>query len=155
MTRRQKITSLLIGYLQNISIVNSYLTDLGVDISHWDTQIVPRDKPSAIWANLKDETNEHETGGHTEALNIVVELGCKTPTNYTTLTNMIQDVQKAFEDNLASLCNTMNDNVMRWFPASESVEVYREKDAEFGEGRIEMTLIHKVDEKWILDETVY
>lgn len=154
MTRRQKICSLLIGYLQNISVANGYLTEMGDDISHWSTQIVPRDKASAMWGNLKDETNEHERG-HTETLTITVELGCKTATNYTTITNMIQDVQKSFEDNLPSLCNTMNDDVMRWFAGSEEVSVEREADAEFGKAKVTMSLLHKVDEKWRLDETSY
>jgi hypothetical protein len=145
---------LLIGYLQDISAANGYLTEMGLDISHWSTQIVPRDKTSRMWANLKDETNEHETG-HTETLAITVELGCKTTSNYTIISDMIQDVQKCFEDNLASLCNSMNDDVMRWIPVSETIDVMRESDAEFGTGKVVMNLVHKVDEKWRLDETVY
>lgn len=154
MTRRQKICSLLIGYLQNISTGNGYLTDMGSDISHWDTQIIPSDKTSQMWGNLKDEMNEHETG-HEETLVITVELGSKTTTNYTTITNMIQDVQKCFEDNLQALCTAMTDDVMRWYAVSEAVEVMRDGDAEFGVGNIIMNLRHKVGEKWELDETVY
>lgn len=154
MTRRQKICSLLIGYLQNISTGNGYLTNMGVDISHWDTQIIPRDKASGLWANLKDETNEHATG-HTESLVITVELGCKSATNHTTISNMIQDVQKCFEDNLSALCNSMNDDVMRWLPQSEEISVERDGEAEYGRGKVTMNLVHKVDEKWTLDETVY
>ena len=154
MTRRQKLCSLLIGFLEDISVANGYLTEMGLDISHWATQTVPRDKASQMWANLKDESNEHESG-HTETLIIIVELGCKTTTNYTTITKMVQDVQKCFEDNLAAMCNTLNDDVMRWLPVNETVEVIREGDAEFGKAKITMNLVHKVDEKWTLDESIY
>lgn len=154
MTRRQKICSLLIGYLQNVSVANGYLTEMGSDVSHWDTQIIPSDKTSKMWANLKDEMNEHEAG-HEETLNITVELGSKTTTNHTTITNMIQDVQKCFEDNLKALCTAMLDDVMRWYAISEAVEITRDGDAEFGIGKVTMSLRHKVDEKWLLDETDY
>lgn len=145
---------MLIGYLEDISVANGYLTAMGLDISHWATQTVPRDKASQMWANLKDETNDHEPG-HTETLTIIVELGCKTAANFITISDMVQDVQKCFEDNLPSLCNSMNDDVMRWLPASETISVEREGDAEFGRAKVTMNLVHKVDEKWTLDETVY
>jgi hypothetical protein len=44
---------------------------------------------------------------------------------------------------------------MRWIPVSETIDVMRESDAEFGTGKVVMNLVHKVNEKWTLDETVY
>ena len=146
--------SLLTGYLQDISVSNGYITDMGSDISHWATQTVPRDKASQMWANIKDEVNEHAPG-HLETLVITVELGCKTSTNYTTVTNMVQDVQKCFENKLYTLCQAIGDDVMRWYAISETVSVEREGDAEFGRATIIMNLLHKADEKWTLDETEY
>jgi len=153
MTRRQKITSLLKGYLQNISVVNGYLTDPTTgSVHHWATQIVPRE--GELWINLKDGENTHENG-HTETLNITVELGCKVASTYTTITNMVQDVQKCFEDNLAALGTAISENGSRWFAVNETIDITKEKEFEIGRGTIEMQLQHKFDEKWELDETVY
>ena len=155
MTRRQKITTLLKGYLEDISTVNGYLTNAGVSVFHWATQIVPRDDADGLWINLKDGENTHETGGHIETLNITVELGCKAASTYTTITNMVQDVQKCFEDNLATLAAALSTSGMRWFAVNETIDITKEKEFEIGKGTIEMQLQHKFGEKWELDETVY
>jgi len=155
MTRRQKICSLLTGYLQNISVANGYLTNSGVSVFHWATQIIPRDDTDGLWLNLKDGENIHETGGHIETLNITVELGCKSAISYAIIASMIQDVQKCFEDNLAALGAALSTSGMRWFAVNEMVEVIKEKEFEIGRGTIEMQLQHKFGEKWELDETVY
>ena len=153
MTRRQKIMDLLKGYLEDISTANGYLTDAGASVSHWKTQIVPRENEEMI--NLKDGENTHETGGHFETLNITVELACRVEDNYTTITNMIQDVQKCFEDNLAALGTAISENGTRWFAGNETIDITKEKEFELGRATIEMQLQHKFDEKWTLDETVY
>ena len=154
MTRRQKITTLLKGYLQNISTANGYLTNAGVSVFHWATQIVSRDDTVGMWINLKDGENTHENG-HIETINITVELGCKNASTYTTITNMVQDVQKCFEDNLAALGTAISENGTRWFAVNETIDIAKEKEFEIGRATIEMQLQHKFGEKWELDETVY
>ena len=155
MTRRQKITSLLKGYLEDITVANGYLTNAGVSVFHWATQIVPNADSDGLWLNLKDNENVHEKGRHYETLNITVELGCKAVDNKATLYNMIHDVHKCFEDNLATLAAALSTSGMRWFAGSESIEVNRDKDSEIGRGTIIMELQHKFDEKWAVDNTSY
>lgn len=154
MTRRQKITTLLKGYLEDILTANGYLTNAGSSVFHWATQIVSRDDTDGMWINLKDGENSHENG-HIETLNITVELGCKNASTYTTITNMVQDVQKCFEDNLPTLAAALSTSGMRWFAVNESIDITKEKEFEIGRATIEMQLQHKFDEKWLLDETVY
>lgn len=154
MTRRQKLCSLLIGYLGNISIANGYKTNAGADVQHWGTQIIPRDKTSAMWINLKDTTNEREMGLK-EVLTLDFELGCKSSTNHTTITNMIFDINKCMEDNEKALETAMSDNGMRLIYSNEEVMIEREGDAEFGRATVTFNLHHRYTEKWELDEGSY
>jgi hypothetical protein len=151
MTRRQKISSLLLTYLQAISITNGYLTNLGSRVYHWRTQITPNE--NELIANLQDVANQHERG-HTESLTLAVQLTCRNSTNYNTITNMIQDVHKAFLDNEDNLGDAISAQV-RFIPLSEEIEISLENNDEYAEAVVEMVLEHRFTEKWDLDETVY
>lgn len=151
MTRRQKISSVLLSYLQDISTGNGYLTNLGVKAYRWRTKITP--KENELICILQDTVNEH-TAGHKEILMIKVIVSCKAADNYTTLTNFIQDVHKAFSDNQAALGAAISQQV-RWLPVSESIDIKLDTESEVGEAIIEMQLEHKFNEKWYLDETIY
>ena len=151
MTRRQKISSLLLTYLQAISQTNGYLTNLGSKVYHWRTQITPNEND--LIANLQDIANQHERG-HVESLTLNVQLTCRNNTNYTTITNMIQDVHKAFIDNEDNLGDAIDAQV-RFIPLSEEIEISLENNDEYAEAVVEMVLEHRFTEKWDLDETVY
>lgn len=151
MTRRQKITSLLLSYLQDISTGNGYLTNLGVKAYRWRTKITP--KENDLVCILQDAVNEHSLG-HKETLMIKVIVSCKAADNYTTLTNFIQDVHKAFNDNQAALGAAISQPV-RWLPVNETIDIKLETESETGEAVIELALEHKFNERWILDETIY
>ena len=151
MTRRQKITDELLDYLQAISTANGYLTNTGAKVYHWRTQLTP--KENELIAVLQDPANNHERG-HTETLLISVLLSCRTATNYTTITNMIQDVHKAFIDNEGALGTALSDSV-RFIPISEEIDLRLENNAEYGEAEVQLLLEHRFTEKWELDETEY
>ena len=151
MTRRQKITDKLLDYLQAITTANGYLTNTGAKVYHWRTQITP--KENELIAILQDTVNNHERG-HTETLLISVLLSCKTATNYTTITNMIQDVHKAFADNEDNLGAVLSNSV-RFIPISEEIDIKLENNSEYAEALVELLLEHRFTEKWELDETEY
>jgi uncharacterized protein YpiB (UPF0302 family) len=151
MTRRQKISSLLLTYLKGISVTNGYLTNLGSKVYHWRTQITPNEND--LIANLQDASNQHERG-HTETLTLTVQLSCRNSTNYVTITNMIQDVHKAFTDNEDNLGAALDEQV-RFIPLSEEIEITLENNDEYAEALVEMILEHQFTEKWDLDKTIY
>jgi len=134
MTRRQKISSLLLTYLKGISVTNGYLTNLGSKVYHWRTQITPNE--DELIANLQDVANQHERG-HTESLTLAVQLTCRNSTNYNTITNMIQDVHKAFLDNEDNLGDAISAQV-RFIPLSEEIEITLENNDEYAEAVVEM-----------------
>lgn len=152
-TRRQKITSLLLSYLNGISIANGYLTDVD-SVSHWKTKISPVADQKIL--NLRDSINSHQDGdGRMELLTITVDIACKTTTNHTTVTNLINDIQKAFNDNLAAVGAALSESGAFWITESEEIDLELSNEAEIAEGTVIMILAHRFYEQWAPDETVY
>jgi len=152
-TRRQKITALLLTYLQGISIANGYLTDVD-SVSHWKIKISPLADQKIL--NLRDTINDHQDGdGRMELLTVNVDIACKTTTNHTTVTNLIEDVQKAFNDNTAAVGAALSESGVFWATVSEEVEIDLSNEAQIAEATVIMVLAHRFYEQWTPDETVY
>lgn len=153
MIRRQKITTLLLSYLNDISIANGYLTDVD-SVSLWLTKISPKANQKIL--NLRDTINDHQDGdGRTELLTVMVDIACKTSDSYTTVTNLINDVLKAFNDNSAAIGTALSESGVFWIPVNEEIELDLSNEAEMAEGIVTMILVHRFYEKWKPDETIY
>ena len=150
-TRRQKIMSLLSGYLSNISVANGYKTNVD-SVHHWKAKVEP--KANATVLNMKDEINEY-SGERREALMITIDIACKTSTNYTTITNLFQDIHKCLEDNLSTLRTTISGECYFENVEDAIVGMETETDAETIEGYVSVMLTHRVMEKTDVDETSY
>jgi len=152
LTRREKITSSILGYLQTISVANGYLTNIGSYVSHWDTQIKPHADTYDI--NVKDEVNEH-TLGHTESLKIKIIMSYNGANAYVTINKMILDVHKCLFNNQQALGTAVNENGLRIFADQEPIELTREKDKEKAFATAEFTVQHRFTTKWEPDLTNY
>lgn len=153
MTRREKICSLLISYLQGISVANGYLTNIGSYISHWDVQITPHGDTYDV--NVKDTVNDHSLG-HRETLNIKISLSCKTSTNYATINKMILDVHKCVYNNQAAMGTALSENGLRILAEQEIIDLpIIDKDTKKAYADIGFNIEHRFTEKWIPDLTVY
>jgi len=153
MTRREKICSLLISYLQGISVANGYLTNIGGFISHWDVQITKHADTYDV--NVKDSVNTH-TLGHKESLNIKISLSCKTATNYATINKMILDVSKCVYNNQDAMGTALSENGLRILAAQETIDLpIIDKDTKKAYAEVEFNIEHRFGNKWIPDLTNY
>jgi hypothetical protein len=151
MNRRQKIADIILSRLSNISQVNGYSTDMGAQVTRWKTNINKASLPMSC--NIKDSINEHERG-HKESLRYEFELSCRHSDNYTTITNMVQDLQAcltSFETELGSAISSQ----VRWIPESEEVNISLEGESEIAEATVVMILEHRFTSKWTLDRENY
>lgn len=149
MTKQQKISSLYKTTFQSISVANGYLTNFNTNkIYVWNTKILPKDE--TFYVNIKDGKDYYE--GQYGKLDLTIEIGCSVSNNYTTITNMIQDIKKAVQDSLSSFLG-----VFSYYEAIfvESDFEIMQEDRELAEGYILFEIIHEVNEYWTLDETVY
>ncbi len=152
MTRREKIMSNFLGVLDDISVANGYLTNIGQYISHWDTQVTKHNDTYDI--NVKDTVNEHSLG-HTETLNIQIDLSCKMgASNYTTINKMILDILKCTYNNTAAISNGIGQQV-RILPSQEQIDIVLDKETKKGYAQMQILIEHKFDEKWTPDLTAY
>ena len=153
MTRREKICSLLISYLQGISVANGYLTNIGGYVSHWDVQIM---KHADIYeVNVKDQINEHALG-HIETLNVKISLSCKTSTNYATINKMILDVHKCLYNNQAAMGTALSENGLRILAEQEIIDLpIIDKDTKKAYAEVGFNIQHRFSERWTPDLTVY
>lgn len=152
MTRREKITRTLLGYLQNISVANGYLTNAGSSVSLWGTQIIPHDEIYDI--NLKDLSNAHERGSN-DVLSYEIELAYSGSNCYTNICNMLSDCEKALYNNQDNLNTVMSDSGIRIMMVEQSMEISREKDKERAAGKIVFQVEHLYSEKWEPDFNNY
>jgi len=152
-TRRQKIMTLISGYLSNITVANGYKTTVA-SVHHWKAKAEP--KANSTILNLKDELQEYTTERR-EALHITIEVACKTSTNYTTITNLFQDIHKCLEDNLANIKSALSNCGTVYIENLEDaiVDISTETDAETIEGYVSIILTHRITEKTDVDETSY
>lgn len=151
MTRRQKIASLIVGYLQEIKTDNGYLTDIGDYVEHWGTKVMPQSGSYSI--NLKDLSNEY-FNNDTEVLNFQIYISCKIATNHLTITNMIQDILNCITSNLDNLSAEIG-QLVRFLPGNETIDINNQNDSEKGFATIEFSLQHRYFEKYSVDQTNY
>lgn len=153
-TRREKICSLLLGYLQNISTANGYNTTPD-SVTHWKSLIIPKDK--TIILNMKDRINDYtDADGRKELLEIEVEIACKTSTNHITISGLIQDIQKAFYSNIQAIGTAIGENGCYWVPLEEELNIeIPETESEVGSGSVLMLLAHRFYDIWQPDLTDY
>lgn len=152
MTRREKITRTLLGYLQNISVANGYLTNIGSSVSLWGTQIIPHDEIYDL--NLKDMNNQHQRGTN-DVLDYEIALSFSGNNSYTNICNMILDCEKALYVNQDNLNQVMNDSGIRIMMNEQSIDIVREKDKERGYATIKFQVEHLFSEKWQPDFNNY
>jgi len=152
MTRREKILSSVIDYLQDITIVNGYLTNIGNYVSHWDTQIKPHNDTYDV--NVKDEANTHVLG-HTESLTVKINMSYTGANAYTTINKMILDVHKCLFNNQQALGTAVNENGLRILVNQEPLELTRDKDKEKAFATAEFTIQHRFGNRWEPDLTNY
>lgn len=152
MTRRAKITSSIISYLQGISIANGYLTNIGAYVSHWDTQIKPHSDTYDI--NVKDMTNEHSLG-HIETLSLQIHISYNGASAYAVLNSTILDIHKCLDTNQQALGTAVSENGLRILAGTEIIDITREKDKEKGFALIEVNIQHRFTERWEPDLTNY
>lgn len=141
-----------LGVLDDISVANGYLTNIGQYISHWDTQVTPHDDTYDI--NVKDTVNEHSLG-HTETLNIQVDLSCKAGAdNYTTINKMVLDILKCTYNNTAAISNGIGQQV-RILPSQEQVNIVLDKESKKGYAQMQINIEHRFTTRWEPDLTEY
>lgn len=149
MTKQQKISSLYLTKFQAISQANGYLTNFNTNkIYVWNTKILNKDE--TFYVNIKDGKDyfDSEYG----KLDLRIEIGCVASDNYTTITNMIQDIKKAVQDSVTEF-----EAEIGYYEAifvESEFEIVQE-DREMAEGYLLFEIIHEVNEYWELDETVY
>lgn len=152
MTRREKITRTLLGYLQNISVANGYRTNIGSSVSLWGTQIIPHNEIYDV--NLKDLINSHERGSN-DILSYEIELSYSGSNCYTNMCNMLSDCEKALFNNQENLKTVMSDIGIRIMIGEQSMEIVRETDKERAAGKITFQVEHSYSEKWNPDFNNY
>lgn len=141
-----------LGVLDDISVANGYLTNIGQYITHWDTQVTPHDDTYDI--NVKDTVNEH-VNGHTETLNITIDLSCKAGVNnYTTINKMILDILKCTYNNTAAISNGIGQQV-RILPSQEQINIVLDKESKKGYAEMQIIIEHRFTERWEPDTTNY
>ena len=144
--------SLVIDYLQDISVANGYLTNIGSYVSHWNTQVTPHDDTYDV--NVKDITNQHELG-HAEVLNVKISLMCKTSSNYAAINKMLLDIHKCLHTNQQNIGNAIGFSGLRILPVAEPVDVILDKENNKGFAEPEFNITHRITERWTPDTTNY
>lgn len=152
MTRREKITRTIIGFLQSIASSSGYLTNIGSYVSLWGTQIIPHNDTYEV--NLRDEGQNYRIGS-IRVINYKIELSYSGSNAYTNICNMISDVEKALFNNQDQLSSAINDVGIRIYPGEENIEITREKDKERAYAQFAFTVEHLYQEKWNPDFNNY
>lgn len=143
---------LLITALQDISVSNGYLTNIGQYVSHWDVQVIKHNDTYDV--NVKDGANEHSLG-HAETLNVKIALMCKTTDNYANLNSMMLDVNKCLFNNQKTIGDPIGHSSLRILPAVENVDLILDKENKKGFAELEFNIEHRITTKWQPDLTNY
>lgn len=152
MTKRQAIAADIVTYLSAITILGGYKNNFPV-ATHWKTFIDPKENELVV--NVKDRANNYSNtdDGLTETLAIEINLGCSvTGLNYTTISNMIDDIYKCIHTNRRTL--EIDFHILDIIPVSDELAV-DQFEREVGAGKVVFNFIHEKHADWIYDETSY
>ncbi len=95
MSARQDIVTVLLGYMNNISIANGYSFDINSNVFEWRTGgLNDTEKPGLV---LRDSFSDTVEGDSEHSLNIEIAIYAEGGTSPATIRAMMQDVLTAFQ----------------------------------------------------------
>jgi hypothetical protein len=155
MTKRQKIASEFVRLLSAIT-VGTYKTTFPT-VTHWSVLVEPKEDEKFV--TVKDRTDSYlETQeGLVQVLTLDVQLACckaknSTDSNYTIITNMIDDVLKCIYTNLRTLQTSLN--IIDIVPVSAEPDI-DQFEREVGAGKVTFRITHHSHAIWLYDSTTY
>jgi len=151
--KRQAITAKLAALLGAITTTGGAYKTTFPTVKVWSTNIEEQDADS-VYCVLREVGNKIEGAAPVvETLTYEIALGCvKGTSNYSHITNMIDDVYKCLNNNLGTLRGLYGHIDLNL--SGDSVDI-QQFERQVAEAVITIEIVHKQNARWYYDATSY